>query len=177
MTTEYGISLGSNAGDRLALLRAAAAALEALPGSRLAARSAVYETEPVDVDPRYRDRAFLNAVAILESTLAPDALHARLQAIETAMGRQRGPDRNAPRTLDLDILYAGDRHEASASLHLPHPRWAERRFVVQPLADVRPDLVLPGAKGPVAAVLSALPPRPAVVPYSRDWTSILPTTP
>ncbi len=166
---EFGISIGSNLGDRLAHLRAARTRIVALPDMRLTACSPLYETEPVDVGPVYRDQAFLNAVLIVESAQTPEAFAAALHAIEDALGRVRGADRNAPRPIDLDVLYAGDRTSADATLTLPHPRWAERRFVVQPLADVRPDLRLPGVSGTVREILLTLPARPEVLLFTRSW--------
>lgn len=166
---EFGISLGSNLGDRLAHLRAARAHVAALPGVRETACSPVYETEPVQVRPEHRDKPYLNAVIIVDAPLEPAALAESLHAIEAAMGRVRSADRNAPRPIDLDVLYAGTLTSAEPSLTLPHPRWAERRFVVQPLADVRPALCLPGRRETVAGLLLSLPPHPDVVLFSRSW--------
>ena len=167
---EYGISLGSNLGDRLAHLQAARRQLLALAGTHQMAASPVYETEAVEVAPEHRHLAFLNAVLIVQSTLPPPEFLQELNAIEASIGRQRGPDRNAPRPIDLDIIYAGQLVLDTAGLILPHPRWMQRRFVVQPLADVRPDLALPNAAHPVKIVLLSLPDRPNVVLFSRIWT-------
>lgn len=166
---EVGLSLGSCLGDRLAHLRAARRAVAALPGVREVAASAIYETEPVGVKAEFAHLAYLNAVLILESGVTPEILRAALGEIETRAGRVRGADRFAPRTLDIDILYAGAERHATPALTVPHPRWAERRFVVQPLADVRPDLVLPGSTRTVAAQLAALSETPAVRLFTRDW--------
>jgi len=166
---EFGISLGSNLGDRLAHLRAARGHIVALPGVREVACSPVYETEPVQVRPEHRDKPYLNAVMIVEAPPAPGVLADALHGIEAALGRVRSADRNAPRPIDLDVLYAGDRTSAAPALTLPHPRWAERRFVVQPLADVRPALRLPGHPETVAGLLLSLPPHPDVVLFSLDW--------
>jgi len=168
-TVEYGLSLGSNLGDRLRNLRAARDRVCALPGAALLAQSRVYETEPVDVSAAYRDLAFLNAVLVVESGMPPRVLHARLHAIEAELGRERSGDRNAPRAIDIDLLYAGDLRVRDAVLTVPHARWAERRFVVQPLADVRPNRVLPGEPRTVREVLFALPREPAVVPFAEEW--------
>ncbi len=167
---EVGLSLGSNLGDRLANLRAARDAIAALDGVRLTAASPVYETEPVGVRPRYRELAYLNAVIVVVADQPIDALSERLHAIEDGLGRVRGSDRYAPRTIDIDVLYADAVRVARDDLTLPHPRWAARRFVVQPLADVRPALVLPGERRCVADLLAALPAAPAVRPHTgSDW--------
>ena len=166
---EYGISLGSNLGDRLAHLRRARERVAALPGVRLRASSPVYETEPVDVADVHRDKAYLNAVLIVTAAGGPEALAAALHTIESALGRVRVADRNAPRPIDLDLVYAVGTTRATRDLTLPHPRWHERRFVVQPLADVRPDLVLPGQTATVAAILAALPPTPSATLFAGEW--------
>lgn len=153
---EAGLSLGSNLGDRLAHLRQAVSRLAALPGARILARSRVYETEPVEVPAAYRGLAFLNAVVILEWPGTVRELLAATKEIERAEGRERG-ERNGPRTLDLDILYAGGLRVEEPDLLVPHPRWAERRFVVEPLAEVRPDLALPGGRLTAREALAALP--------------------
>jgi 2-amino-4-hydroxy-6-hydroxymethyldihydropteridine diphosphokinase len=139
------VGLGSNLGDRRAQLAAAFAALAALPGTTLVARSSLYESAPLGAG---GDAAamggnaggdYLNAVARLRTTLAPlELLHA-LQAIEAAAGRER-PYPNAPRGLDLDLLFHGDRVLVGDELTLPHPRLHERAFVVVPLLEVAPDL-------------------------------------
>ena len=156
-----GIALGSNIGDRMAHLRAARSALESLhQGESAPLVSPVYETEPVDCKPG--TAAYLNAVMEIETDRDPAALLHALQQIERSMGRPSEHPRNAPRTLDLDLLYAGDLTLQSAELTLPHPRIATRRFVLQPLADLRPELILPNADRSIAALLSALPLSPAV---------------
>jgi 2-amino-4-hydroxy-6-hydroxymethyldihydropteridine diphosphokinase len=153
---EAGLSLGSNLGDRLEQLRRAVSRLAALPGVRILARSRVYETEPVEVPAAYRGLVFLNAVVIAEWPGTPRELLAAAKELERLAGRERG-ERNGPRTLDLDILYAGGTRLDEPDLVVPHPRWAERRFVVEPLADVRPDLVLPGGRLTAREALAALP--------------------
>jgi len=164
---EAGISLGANLGNRLAAVQAAVDALAAEPGARLTAVSPVYETDPVDVAARYADLPYLNAVVLLESPLSVPALAARLAAIETRLGRIRDDtDRNAPRVIDLDLIYFGGLEGDFGPIRLPHRRWAERRFVAQPLADLRPDLILPGQTRRVAAIAAALPPTPAARPFA-----------
>ncbi len=133
------VGLGSNLGDTRATLAAAFAALAALPHTTLAGRSALYCSAPVDATgPDY-----LNAVAALDTTLAPLELLHGLQRIETVHGRER-PHPNAPRTLDLDLLLYGMQHMDRAELRLPHPRMHLRAFVLRPLLDLAPGLVLPG---------------------------------
>ncbi len=166
---EVGLSLGSCLGDRLGHLRQARRAIAAIPGVREVGASPVYETEPVGVKAEYAALAYLNAVLVVESELDAESLREQLAHIEQAAGRRRTEDKYAPRTLDIDILYAGEERHASPTLAIPHPRWAERRFVVQPLADVRPDRVLPGCAATVAQRLSELPLTPAVRLFENDW--------
>jgi 2-amino-4-hydroxy-6-hydroxymethyldihydropteridine diphosphokinase len=166
---ETGLSLGSNLGDRLGHLRQARAAIAAIAGVTILAQSPVYETDPVDVPPQYAALAFLNAVLVIGSPLPPDRLAVELRRIESEAGRVRSAQRNAPRPLDIDLLYAADLVVRTPALVLPHPRWAERRFVAQPLADVRRDLRLPGEKRSVQAVLDALPAHPRVTRFADVW--------
>ncbi len=138
LPTTAWIGLGANLGERAGTLRTALAALAALPGTRLLRVSSLYRSAPVDAGgPDY-----LNAVAEIGTQLPPHDLLAALQAIERAAGRER-PYRNAPRTLDLDILLYGDLQSADATLTLPHPRLHERAFVLLPLAELAPERVLP----------------------------------
>ncbi|PXW94180.1 2-amino-4-hydroxy-6-hydroxymethyldihydropteridine diphosphokinase [Sphaerotilus hippei] len=133
------IGLGANLGAARAALQSACEQLAALPETRWVGRSAWYRSAPVDASgPDY-----LNAVAVLDTGLAPLALLHALQAIELEHGRLR-PYRNAPRTLDLDLLLHGDAVQPGPELILPHPRLHERAFVLQPLREVAPDLALPG---------------------------------
>ncbi len=130
------IGLGANLGDARATLRSAVQAMAALPGTRVLRASSLYRSAPVDANgPDY-----LNAVVELDTTLAPlDLLHA-LQAIEQGAGRER-PYRNAPRTLDLDLLLYHEQRLNGAELTVPHPRMYERAFVLLPLAELAPALV------------------------------------
>ena len=140
------VALGANLGDARSTLAAARDALAALPGTTLAAVSSWWRTAPVDaVGPD-----FFNGVAALDTTLAPQQLLEALQAIELRHGRTRA-HRNAPRTLDLDLLLYGDEHLSSDRLTVPHPRIAERAFVLAPLLEVAPEL-----RERYAAALAAL---------------------
>jgi len=130
------LALGANLGDARATLLDAIMAIAASPGCRLRRRSSLYRTAPVDsAGPDY-----INAVIAVETTrTAPDLLRL-LQALEVQAGRER-PYRNAPRTLDLDILLYGDARMHSPQLELPHPRMYTRAFVLVPLAQIAPDRV------------------------------------
>jgi 2-amino-4-hydroxy-6-hydroxymethyldihydropteridine diphosphokinase len=130
------IALGANLGDAVQALRDAAAAIAALPHTSLIAQSPLYRTAPVDS----RGPDYVNAVVQVATRLTAPELLARLQAIEAQAGRER-PYRNAPRTLDLDLLLYGSGGIASAALTVPHPRMWQRAFVLVPLADVAPHLV------------------------------------
>ncbi|MES2706350.1 MAG: 3-methyl-2-oxobutanoate hydroxymethyltransferase [Verrucomicrobiota bacterium] len=138
--TAYGIALGSNLGDRLSHLHTALGGLARL--GTVTAVSPVYQTAPVDC----ADDAppFLNAVVEVSSDLPPEILMARLRELERGLGRPDRRPQNSPRPIDLDILYAGNLVVKTEGLTLPHPRLHQRRFVLQPLADIRPRLVLPG---------------------------------
>ena len=138
-TVSVFIGLGANLGDRKSTLRAALAAIGQLHGTRLLRISPLYGSAPVDAGgPDY-----LNAVAELATTQAPQALLQALQAIERSAGRER-PYRNAPRTLDLDVLIYGDQRLESAELTIPHPRMHQRAFVLHPLSEIAPERVGPG---------------------------------
>ena len=144
------LSLGSNLGERLASLQGAVNALADTPDVWVTEVSPVYETEPVDAPEG--SKSFLNAVVLLDTTLAATRLLDRAHAIEDAFGRERTGQANAPRTLDVDLIVVGDRRGYDDSLRLPHPRAAERAFVLQPWYDVEPDAVIPDA-GAVADLL------------------------
>ena len=150
-----GLALGSNLGDRLAQLRLARERVLALPDvSGPALGSRVYETEPVGSGPDAG--AYLNAVLEVEYDGQPISLLDELQRIEADFGRPSKRPRNAPRTLDLDLLYAGNLVLSNDEVVIPHPRLHLRRFVLTPLADVRPDLILPGQHHTVAELLARL---------------------
>ena len=135
------VGLGSNLAHPRRQIARAVAALGRLPRTRLVALSRNYVTAPLDVDDVQPD--YVNAVAILDTHLAPRALLDRLNAIERRQHRKRGA-RNAARTLDLDLLLFGRRRMRLARLALPHPRMHRRAFVLRPLADVAPAITIPG---------------------------------
>lgn len=139
MITAY-IGIGSNLGDPHEQVAQAFKALEALPETRLAGRSPLYRSAPIDA-PGQPD--YVNAVAAVETALSAPQLLEALQAIETRQGRTR-PFARAPRTLDLDLLLYGDAAFASTHLTLPHPRMHERAFVLCPLLDLDPRAEVPG---------------------------------
>ena len=163
-----GIALGSNLGDRLAHLRAARREIMALENvSEPVSASRVYETEPVGTE--IDAGAFLNAVLEVEFTGEPDALLGGLQAIEAKLGRPTRHPRNASRTIDLDILYLGDRVLHGEDIAIPHPRLHLRRFVLAPLADICPRAILPGQGKCAADLLAELRDPAAVTLFATDW--------
>ena len=166
---EIGLSLGSNLGDRLENLKQSRKSIFAVPGLSVVASSAVYETDPVDVSPEYAGMPFLNAVLVISTDVDTETLLDCFISIEKKMGRRRGNDRNSPRPIDIDIIYAGAIPVKTAKTEIPHPRWAQRRFVVQLLCDLRPDLRLPGESRTVREVLLALPPTPKVILFGEQW--------
>ena len=150
MTLAY-VGLGSNLGHPRRQLARALAALARLPRTRLVAASPNYASAPVGTASAQPD--YVNAVALLDTALAPRALLERLLSIEHRQRRRRMPGvRNAPRTLDLDLLLLGRRRMHVESLALPHPRMHERAFVLRPLADLAPGAVIPG-HGPAQGLL------------------------
>jgi len=147
------VALGSNLGDREATLRSALEALAAEPGIDVVAVSRFYDTEPVGYVDQPR---FLNGAAALETELPARELLERLLAVELRFGRSRGDvPSQGPRTLDLDLLLYGDAEIDEPGLRVPHPRLHERRFVLEPLADLDPGLEVPG-KGQVQDILARL---------------------
>jgi 2-amino-4-hydroxy-6-hydroxymethyldihydropteridine diphosphokinase len=146
------VGLGSNLGDRAANLRDALEALAAEPGVAVTAVSSFRDTEPVGLKEQPR---FLNAAAALETELAPRALLERLLAVERGLGRTREGPRFGPRAIDLDLLVYGEQRIDEPGLEVPHPRLHERRFVLEPLVELDPALVVPG-HGRVDALLATL---------------------
>ena len=150
MTLAY-IALGANLGDPASTVRAAMGALANLPESGVRRCSSLYRTAPVGI---VDQPSFINAVALLETKLPPETLLDALLDIEARFGRVRA-EKDGPRTLDLDLLLYDDQFIDLPRLTLPHPRLHLRAFVLQPLAEITPDLIIPG-RGPIAAWLPAV---------------------
>jgi 2-amino-4-hydroxy-6-hydroxymethyldihydropteridine diphosphokinase len=146
------VGLGSNLGDREGFLRRAVELLRREPEIEVVAVSSLRETDPLDFVDQPR---FLNAAAAVETALPPRPLLERLLAVEQALGRRRDGPRFGPRTIDLDLLLYGGEVVDEPGLTIPHPRLAERRFALEPLHELDPELVIPG-RGPVSDLLSAL---------------------
>ena len=147
-TTAF-VGVGSNLRDPAAQVRRAIEALGELDDTRVARSSALYRNPAVGPGPQ---PDYVNAVVALETGLDAHALLDRLQAIETHMGRRRGAERWAPRVIDLDLLLYGEQRIDDERLTVPHPRIAERAFVLYPLAEIAPDVEIPAA-GPISALL------------------------
>ena len=150
-----GIALGSNLGDRLGNLQSACDCLReiATPGEPFL-QASIYQTEPLLCPPG--SPLFLNTVVEIDYAGSPFELLDLTRAIEKKLGRTESSERNAPRVIDVDLLYFGDEFIDTAALVLPHPRLGERRFVLQPCAEIRPGLILPGHTGSFAELLANL---------------------
>ncbi len=148
------VGIGANLDDPAARVHGAFATLAAMPKTRLLKHSSLYRTEPQG----YREQPdFVNAVAEIETGLAPADLLAALQALETRAGRARS-FRDAPRTLDLDLLLYGNERIDQPGLVVPHPRMHERAFVLVPLLEIAPRADIPG-RGPAQQCLAKIPPQ------------------
>ncbi|HXH79636.1 2-amino-4-hydroxy-6-hydroxymethyldihydropteridine diphosphokinase [Nocardioides sp.] len=147
------VALGSNLGERFNALQGAVDALADTPDFFLTGVSPVYETEPVDSP--VGSEKFLNAILLADTTLPAARLMERALAVEDAFDRERSELRNAPRTLDVDLIVVGDRRADDDFLQLPHPRAHQRAFVLQPWHDLEPDAVFPD-HGPIAELLAEL---------------------
>lgn len=149
------VALGSNLGDSPKILRDAMERLQSLSVAPIL-KSSLWRNTPVDCPPGSPD--FVNAVVGLSPRRGetPETLVAKLQAVEKEFGRQPKQVQNEPRVLDLDLIAWGDKRRSSAALTLPHPRAQERKFVLQPLAEIAPDLVLPGQTETVFQLLAGL---------------------
>jgi 2-amino-4-hydroxy-6-hydroxymethyldihydropteridine diphosphokinase len=149
-----GIALGSNLGDRMANLRAARRAIEDLLGDKALLSSPVYETEPVGCEPGAGK--FLNTVLEVEYDGDPARLLEHMIRIEESLGRKSDHASNVSREIDIDLLYAGELDVRNERLQLPHPRMHLRKFVLQPLADIRPELILPNHTMTIRELLAEL---------------------
>jgi 2-amino-4-hydroxy-6-hydroxymethyldihydropteridine diphosphokinase len=149
------IGLGSNQGDSIRIVRAAMTRLSAFAAGPVRC-SRLYRTSPVDCPPGSAD--FVNAAASFEplAGLTPETLLAALKTLEREFGREEAPVRNAPRALDLDLLLYGEEERARDDFVLPHPRAVNRLFVLEPAAEVLPDVVWPGTRRTIAELLEAL---------------------
>lgn len=173
-----GVALGSNLGDRLANLRAARNAIVDLAANKSVLASRVYETEPVNCESGAGK--FLNAVLEIEYEGDPSELLEKLIRVEESLGRDRnhahppspgsGAAGNVSRKIDIDVLYAGDLVVDNERLQLPHPRMHERKFVLQPLADIRPNLVLPNQTKPVSDLLAQIQDSNKVTCFAENWS-------
>jgi 2-amino-4-hydroxy-6-hydroxymethyldihydropteridine diphosphokinase len=162
------VALGSNLGDRLSNLHAARKVIVDLSGviSPMLS-SAIYETDPVGCEPGAGK--FLNAVLEFDYEGDPLELLKGLRGIEKTLGRAPDHPRNISRKIDIDLLYFGDIIMDSDELQLPHPRMHLRRFVLQPLADIRPDLILPGQSKTVRELLAQLSESTKVMRLTNNW--------
>lgn len=160
METAY-LSIGSNVGDRELNLLRALAEIGTIEGLKITALSRFYETDPVGP---VAQAAFLNAAIRIETTLSPRQLLAALQHIETDIFRRKRLVPQGPRTMDIDILFHGNRILGDAELTIPHPRLHERRFVLVPLAEIAPDLVHPISGKTVSELLAGLGDSQGVTP-------------
>lgn len=151
------LGLGSNEGDRLGALRAALAALRATPGIAVSAASSAYETAPQGEILDQPD--FLNAAVAVDTDLAPEALLAACKAIERDLGREPDSPRHGPRPIDLDVLLLGGIERDAPRPALPHPGIATRRFVIEPLLELEPELTLPDGT-PVSSLIEAVRDQP-----------------
>jgi 2-amino-4-hydroxy-6-hydroxymethyldihydropteridine diphosphokinase len=162
------VALGSNIGDRPENLRAARNAIFDLPSVNAPIlSSAVYETQPVGCEPGAGK--FLNAVVEFEYDGDPAGLLGQLIQIEEALGRKRDHRQNVSRTIDIDLLYCGDKRVNNERLQLPHPRLHLREFVLRPLADIRPDLILRGKDKTVKELLAKVSKSGDVVRCEDRW--------
>jgi len=162
------VALGSNLGDRLENLRAARRQIIALGEVRRPILSSrIYETEPVDCE-RGASK-FLNAVVEFDYEGDSGQLLEQVVRIEESLGRRRDHQKNASRTIDIDLLYCGDRQIDNERLQLPHPRMHLRKFVLQPLADIRSELILPNQRKTVRDLLAELEDSGKVVRLIDNW--------
>jgi 2-amino-4-hydroxy-6-hydroxymethyldihydropteridine diphosphokinase len=163
-----GIALGSNLGDRMANLSAARQAIVALTNVKPPVLSSpIYETEPVGCEPGAGK--FLNAVLEIEYDGDPSELLEQLVCVEESLGRERDHAKNVSRKIDIDLLYADDLNINNERLQLPHPRMHLRKFVLQPLADVRPGLLLFEQRKTARELLAQIKDSTKVIRFAEKW--------
>jgi 2-amino-4-hydroxy-6-hydroxymethyldihydropteridine diphosphokinase len=163
-----GVALGSNIGDRTENLRSARSAIFSLPkvtGPFLA--SSVYETAPIDCESGAGE--FLNAVIEFGYEGDPRELMTEFGKIEASLGRPSRHARNESRTIDVDLLYADEMQVHDRYLEIPHPRMSARLFVMQPLAEIRPELILPGQQKSAAEIVATLQKSDTVLALTNEW--------
>jgi 2-amino-4-hydroxy-6-hydroxymethyldihydropteridine diphosphokinase len=165
---KVGLGLGSNVGDRLLHLQQAKSYLLSLSPEQWHHASPLYESEPVDCPSK--SAKFLNAVLEIEFSGAPKTLLEKILAYEAAYGRDRSAGANAPRTIDIDILYCGEMEILENGLVVPHPRIAARRFVLLPLSTICPERIVKGAGRTVMTLFRELPVGVGDVRFvQQDW--------
>ena len=166
---EIGSSLGSNLGDRLKFLTSARDLLINLENTRFITQSSIYSTTPVDVKSEYRTKSYYNCIIILESLITLNSWWKEICLIESCLGRKRTKEINEPRTIDIDMIYAGNKIINSNELVIPHPRWFKRKFVLKPLCEVRPDLVLPNINYKVKSILENFSSNEEIILKYKNW--------
>ena len=166
---EVCLSLGSNLGDRLASLQSCRDQLDRHPHISVTSQSAVYETDPVDVPEEFAHLSFLNTIVLIDTTLPLIELFKHMKVLENDMSDGQPHDGNAPRPLDIDLIYAEGVSHESSTLTLPHPRAHARRFVLEPLAELRSDMPFPGMTATVHDLLSSLPAKPGLSKLTEAW--------
>jgi 2-amino-4-hydroxy-6-hydroxymethyldihydropteridine diphosphokinase len=165
---KVGLGLGSNLGDRLQHLQQAKSYLLSLSPEQWHVASPLYETEPDGCPPN--SPKFLNAVLEIEFTGASLTLLKKTQAYENAHGRDRNLPKNAARSIDIDILYFGEKEVVETNLVIPHPGIATRRFVLLPLSTIRPEMIVKGTGKTVRMLLRELPEREGEVKFvQQEW--------
>ena len=165
MTVDAYLSFGSNIAPRFEILQCAIEALHLLPDSGVELVSSIYETEAVSP---YSQADYLNCVAHIKTELTPEALLTSCREIEFSNGRPVSRNKSAPRTLDVDIIFYGDRIINSGKLIVPHARYADRRFVLEPLAEIAPDYICPDTGTSVAHTLDQCTDRSRVQLFSLE---------
>ena len=162
------VALGSNLENRLENLQAARGQILELDGVRPPILSSgVYETDPVNCEPGASK--FLNAVIEFGYNGDPGQLLEQMARIEESLGRKRDHQKNVSRTIDIDVLYSGDRQINNERLQLPHPRMHLRKFVLQPLTDIRPDLILPNQRKAIGQLLAESVDPGTVTQFMDNW--------